>query len=196
MGAARPFALRPELNVQSFGFEPRQYLLANDCIPDSLRPAWAAISEQVLQSVQACTERAGDITLLRLHGDCHPGNVLWTDAGPHFVDFDDARMGPALQDLWMLLSGSREEMRLQLQDVLGGYEDIREFPEHELHMLEALRSLRLVHYSAWLASRFTDPAFAQAFPWFGSERYWQDRILELREQMALMQEAPLWQGMR
>lgn len=196
VGAARRFAARPALDRQSFGVEPRAYLLNEGCLPDTLRPAWAAISEQVLESVAACEQRAGPIEQLRLHGDCHPGNVLWTDHGPHFVDFDDSRMGPALQDLWMLLSGSRDDMRRQLQDVLAGYEDIREFPEHELHLLEALRSLRLLHYSAWLASRFNDPAFQQAFPWFGSERYWQDRILELREQVALMQEPPLWTGMR
>jgi Ser/Thr protein kinase RdoA (MazF antagonist) len=196
VGAARGFQTRPVLDPQSFGSEPREYLLQHDCIPAGLRPAWAAISEQVVEGVAACYQRAGEVELLRLHGDCHPGNVLWTDDGPHFVDFDDSRMGPAMQDLWMLLSGSREEMRSQLQDVLAGYEDIREFPDKELHLLEALRSLRLLHYSAWLASRFGDPAFQQAFPWFGSERYWQERILELREQVALMQEPPLWRSAR
>jgi Ser/Thr protein kinase RdoA (MazF antagonist) len=120
------------------------------------------------------------------------GNVLWTDDGPHFVDFDDSRMGPAVQDLWMLLSGDRGDRVRQLSDVLGGYEDFMEFDSRELHLVEALRTLRLLHYSAWIARRWDDPAFPAAFPWFGSQLYWQDRILELREQIALMDEEPLW----
>ena len=128
---------------------------------------------------------------IRMHGDCHTGNVLWTDAGPHFVDFDDCRMGPAVQDLWMLLSGDRAEMTRQLADVLAGYEDFCEFDPGELHLVEALRTLRLIHYSAWIARRWEDPAFPAAFPWFGTQRYWQDRILELREQIAAMDEPPL-----
>jgi Ser/Thr protein kinase RdoA (MazF antagonist) len=137
-----------------------------------------------------------DVQMLRLHGDCHMGNVLWLEsgeqAGPHFVDFDDSRMGPGIQDLWMLLSGSRAEMQSQLTDILVGYEDFFDFDPRQLHLIEALRTLRLLHYSAWLAQRWDDPAFPAAFPWFNSQRYWQDRILELREQIALMDEAPLW----
>ena len=139
-----------------------------------------------------CYERAGGIANIRLHGDCHAGNVLLTDAGPHFVDFDDCRMGPAVQDLWMLLSGDRAAMAKQLSDVLAGYEDFREFDARELCLMEALRTLRLLHYSAWIARRWNDPAFPAAFPWFNTQRYWQDRILELREQIALMSEPPLW----
>ena len=142
--------------------------------------------------MRGCFERAGKIAQIRLHGDCHVGNVLWTDAGPHFVDFDDSRTGPAMQDLWMLLSGERPEMARQLADVLAGYEDFCEFDMRELHLIEALRTLRLIHYSAWVARRWDDPAFPLAFPWFNSQRYWQDRILELREQIALMNEPPLW----
>ena len=134
---------------------------------------------------------AGEVATIRLHGDCHAGNVLWTDAGPHFVDFDDARMGPALQDLWMLLSGDRASMEAQLGQVLAGYERFRELDRRELHLLEALRTLRLLHYAAWIAQRWDDPAFPAAFPWFGSQRYWQDRILEMREQVALLDEPPL-----
>ena len=122
----------------------------------------------------------------------HGSNVLWTDAGPHFVDFDDSRMGPAVQDLWMLLSGERQDMVRQLSDLLAGYEDFCDFDPRELHLIEALRTLRLIHYSAWIARRWDDPAFAVAFPWFNTQRYWQDRVLELREQIALMDEAPLW----
>lgn len=194
IGAARAFRHRPALDIHSFGEQARDYLLHENFLPPSLAPAWAAITEQALQAVAGSYARAGEVRMLRLHGDCHGGNVLWTDDGPHFVDFDDSRMGPAVQDLWMLLSGSRDDMRSQLQDVLAGYEDMCEFAPRELHLVEALRTLRLMHYSAWLASRWHDPAFKQAFPWFGSERYWQDRILELREQVALMQEPPLWSG--
>jgi Ser/Thr protein kinase RdoA (MazF antagonist) len=141
--------------------------------------------------VRRAYDRAGEIAALRLHGDCHPGNVLWTDDGPHFVDFDDTRNGPAMQDLWMLLSGDRASMERQLRSVLRGYEDFRDLDRRELHLVEALRTLRLLHYAAWIAERWDDPAFPAAFPWFGTQRYWQDRILELREQIALMDEPPL-----
>jgi Ser/Thr protein kinase RdoA (MazF antagonist) len=150
------------------------------------------VAEQALEGVRYCYDRAGQVASLRLHGDCHAGNVLWTDEGPHFVDFDDSRMGPAVQDLWMLLSGDRADMTRQLADVLAGYEDFMEFDLRELHLVEALRTLRLLHYSAWIARRWDDPAFPAAFPWFNTQRYWEERILELREQIALMQEPPLW----
>ncbi|MDD5180934.1 MAG: serine/threonine protein kinase [Gallionellaceae bacterium] len=193
IGALKPFQQRPTLDIASFGAEPRDYLLAHDFIPADLDAAWRSVVEQALDGVRHCFERAGEVRTLRLHGDCHAGNILWTDDGPHFVDFDDSRMGPAVQDLWMLLSGERADMVRQLGDVLAGYEDFCDFDERELHLVEALRTLRLIHYSAWLAQRWEDPAFQQAFPWFNTQRYWQDRILELREQIALMQEPPLWQ---
>jgi Ser/Thr protein kinase RdoA (MazF antagonist) len=191
VGASRPFEQRPVLDINTFGREPRAWLLAHEFIPADLREAWEAASAQALSAIERCYARAGDVALLRLHGDCHPGNLLWTDAGPHFVDLDDARMGPAVQDLWMLLSGERGAMTRQLADVLEGYEQFREFDRRELHLLEALRTLRLLHYSAWLALRWDDPAFPAAFPWFNTQRYWQDRVLELREQIALMDEMPL-----
>ncbi|GGI53473.1 serine/threonine protein kinase [Oxalicibacterium solurbis] len=192
VGMTKPFAERPTLDIASFGEEPRDWLLAHDCIPADLREAWQSVTAQALEGVRRCYERAGDVKLLRLHGDCHVGNVLWTDAGPHFVDFDDSRSGPAIQDLWMLLSGERSEQRLQLTDLLAGYEDFVEFDARELYLVEALRTLRLLHYSAWLARRWDDPAFPVAFPWFNTQRYWQDRVLEMREQIALMDEPPLW----
>jgi Ser/Thr protein kinase RdoA (MazF antagonist) len=192
IGAIRPFSARPVLDPHTFGEEPRDWLLAHGVMPPDLRESWRTISRLALDGVQRCYDRAGEVQLIRLHGDCHPGNVLWTDAGPHFVDFDDSRTGPALQDLWMLLSGERSEMAGQLADLLAGYEDFGEFDQRELYLLEALRTLRLLHYSAWLAMRWEDPAFQQAFPWFSTVRYWQDRILELHEQVALMNEAPLW----
>jgi Ser/Thr protein kinase RdoA (MazF antagonist) len=191
LGATRPFAERPTLDIESFGREPRDWLLAHDFVPADLLDAWRTAIELALAGITRCYERAHDVRMLRLHGDCHAGNVLWTDAGPHFVDFDDCRTGPAIQDLWMLLSGDRSAMTQQLADVLAGYEDFHEFDARELHLLEALRTLRLIHYSAWLARRWDDPAFPAAFPWFNTQRYWQDRILELREQIALMDEEPL-----
>ena len=191
VGATSKFVHREALTVQSFGHSAREYLLSHDFIPADLLDAWKAVTEQALQLVEACYARAGEVNNIRLHGDCHPGNILWTDDGPHFVDLDDSRMGPAMQDLWMLLSGDRSSMSRQLREVLKGYEQFAHFPRNELHLLEALRTLRLIHYSAWIARRWDDPAFPAAFPWFNTQRYWQDRILELREQIALMQEEPL-----
>jgi Ser/Thr protein kinase RdoA (MazF antagonist) len=192
LGAVEPFRYRPTIDIAGFGEEPRAYLLNNGWIPEDLLPAYSSVVEQALAGVRTCFAQAGRVEHLRLHGDCHRGNILWTDAGPHFVDFDDARMGPAIQDLWMLLSGERDEMSIQLGHVLAGYEDFREFDLRELHLMEALRTLRLIHYSAWIARRWDDPAFPAAFPWFDGQRYWQDRILELREQVAAMEEGPLW----
>jgi Ser/Thr protein kinase RdoA (MazF antagonist) len=191
VGATRPFTERPALDAESFGTEPRDWLLGHGFVPPDLLQAWKSAADLALQGVAHCFERAGAIRTLRLHGDCHAGNVLWTDQGPHFVDFDDARTGPAVQDLWMLLSGGHAEMTRQLGHVLAGYEQFREFDPRELHLVEALRTLRLVHYAAWIARRWDDPAFPAAFPWFNTHRYWQDRVLELREQIALMDEPPL-----
>jgi Ser/Thr protein kinase RdoA (MazF antagonist) len=194
VGVLKPFRERPALDIASFGEQPRDYLLAHEFIPPDLDAAYRSAVNQALDGVRHCFARAGEVRVLRLHGDCHVGNVLWTDGGPHFVDFDDSRMGPAMQDLWMLLSGERADMVRQLTDVLAGYEDFCDFDERELHLVEALRTLRLIHYAAWLAQRWDDPAFKQAFPWFNTQRYWQDRILELREQIALMDDPPLWQA--
>lgn len=195
VGALARFEHRPSIDVATFGIEPRDWLLEHGFVPPDLRDAWSAIAAQAIAGAQRCFDRAGDVGRIRLHGDCHGGNVLWSEhgstRGPQFVDFDDARMGPAVQDLWMLLSGDRADMTRQLGDVLAGYRDFHAFDERELHLIEALRTLRLLHYSAWLAQRWDDPAFPVAFPWFDTQRYWQDRILELREQVALMDEPPL-----
>ena len=191
VGATDQFRFRESLTVRAFGEDPRAFLLASHFIPADLLQAWKAVTEQALAGVKRCYDIAGNIRNIRLHGDCHPGNILWTEEGPHFVDLDDARMGPAVQDLWMLLSGERAAMSGQLSHVLAGYEQFRDFDLRELNLLEALRTLRLIHYSAWIARRWDDPAFPAAFPWFNTQRYWQDRILELREQIALMEEEPL-----
>ena len=190
-GSTQAFLTRPALTPTTFGTESRDWLLAHDFLPPDIADVWRSVVDQALDGVARCYARAGDVATLRLHGDCHAGNVLWTDDGPHFVDFDDARTGPAVQDLWMLLSGERVWMERQIAAVLEGYESFRHLDRRELHLVEALRTLRLVHYSAWLARRWDDPAFPAAFPWFGTQRYWQDRILELREQIALMDEPPL-----
>jgi Ser/Thr protein kinase RdoA (MazF antagonist) len=192
VGGLSAFAERPALTPDTFGREPRDYLLDKGFIPPELLAAYTSVVEQALAGVERCYARAGEVPVLRLHGDCHAGNVLWTPDGPHFVDFDDSRMGPAVQDLWMLLSGERPDMVRQMGDILAGYEDFCEFDPRQLYLVEALRTLRLIHYSAWLARRWDDPAFPAAFPWFNTQRYWQDRILELREQIALMDEPPLW----
>ncbi len=191
VGVRKPFSVRETLDIHSFGIESRDWLLANRVIPEELEQVWQGVADQALDGVRHCFERAGRVEQLRLHGDCHAGNVLWTEDGPHFVDFDDARMGPAIQDLWMLLSGDAEEMGQQFGHVLTGYETFREFDDRELHLIEALRTLRLIHHSAWLARRWNDPAFPAAFPWFATNRYWEERILELREQIAAMQESAL-----
>jgi len=195
VGRRAPFIARPALDIASFGREPRTWLLEHDWLPPDLRDVYAGVSQQALDEVMRAFERAGDVASIRLHGDVHEGNVLWydglTDRGPHFVDFDDARSGPAVQDLWMLLGADRAEQTQRLSDLLAGYEEFSDFDRRELHLVEALRTLRLIHYAAWIARRWSDPAFPAAFPWFDTPRYWEERILELREQIAAMVEPPL-----
>lgn len=191
IGALKPFKQRPAIDIETFGVEPSQFLLTHDFIPQDLHEVYRGVVSQALEGVKRCYDRAGDVANIRLHGDCHMGNVLWTDDGPHFVDFDDSRSGPAIQDIWMLFSGERHEMMSQLNEFLTGYEGFYDFDTRELYLVEALRTLRLIHYAAWIARRWEDPAFPAAFPWFNTQRYWQDRILELREQIALMDEPPL-----
>ncbi|UJB65493.1 serine/threonine protein kinase [Acidovorax sp. YS12] len=204
VGAARPFAHRPALDLRHFGQAPRDTLLAGQHIPLDQQSAWRTACDEALDLIagSACStgaeDRFGlqDANTIRLHGDCHPGNVLWTpvDAhggGPHFVDLDDARMGPAVQDLWMLLSGERRQRTQQLAALLDGYEQLRPFDRRELALIEPLRTLRLIHYSAWLAQRWSDPIFPINFPWFGSSAYWQGQVDMLREQIEAMREPPL-----
>lgn len=191
VGAIKPFVHRPALDIESYGVEPLQFLLKNQFIPMDLEPAYRSVVEDILERVRAAYARAGHIENIRLHCDCHPGNILWTDSGPHFVDFDDSRMGPAIQDIWMLLSGDRASQNAQLLHVMEGYKEFCDFNPAELHLLEALRTLRMIHYSGWLAKRWEDPAFPVAFPWFNTQHYWQDQILGLREQAALLDEPPL-----
>jgi Ser/Thr protein kinase RdoA (MazF antagonist) len=191
IGRHSPYIARPALDIRAFGYEPRDFLLESGFVPADVRAAYEAAVVLALEGVERAFEAAGDVRQIRLHGDCHASNVLWTDAGPHFVDFDDSRMGPAVQDLWLLLPGGRADATRALSDLLAGYEDFCDFERRELQLIEALRTLRLIHYAAWLARRWDDPAFPAAFPWFNTQRYWEERVLELREQIGAMQEGPL-----
>lgn len=195
VGKSTSFQYRPTLNIDTFGKEAREFILKHDFIPPDLLSAYQSLTEQLLIEVDQCYQRAGDFSLVRCHGDCHPSNVLWTDDGPHIVDFDDARMAPAVQDLWMFLAGDRADQTVYLDAVLSGYTEFCDFDARQLHLVEALRTLRLIHYYGWLAKRWDDPAFKQAFPWFNTQRCWEDHIQSLREQAALLHEPPLaWHG--
>lgn len=209
VGAGERFAHRPSLNVATFAHEPRDWLLEHRAVAPEVQTAWQQALQEALALIEAhpvlrahAPAIANDddgpppIGTLRLHGDCHPGNILWTPAGtahegPHFVDLDDARQGPAIQDLWMLLSGDRRQQTLQLSALLDGYEQVRTLDRRELDLIEPLRTLRLIHYSAWLARRWDDPAFPINFPWFGSRDYWQGQVDMLIEQIEAMQEPAL-----
>lgn len=195
LGEQHDFEHRAYLSIETHGIASRDYLLRAGFMPESLVPAYESICEDLFAGVNACIDRAGEIAMIRLHGDFHPGNVLVTESGVHIVDLDDTLMGPAAQDLWMFLSGDRAEQTPQLEELLEGYVEFRDFDARELHLIEALRSLRIMHYAAWLARRWEDPAFKTAFPWFNSHRYWDEHILSLKEQVSLMCEPPLsWMG--
>ena len=204
VGAQRAFVHRPALNAATFAHEPRDWLMQHRMIAPEVQNAWAAALDEALTLIEAhpalraqpAPNPEDGIALIRLHGDCHPGNILWTPAdrpgaGPHFVDLDDARTGPAVQDLWMLLSGERRQQTRQLGALIDGYEQFRPFDRRELALIEPLRTLRLIHYCAWLARRWDDPAFPINFPWFGSRDYWQGQVDMLVEQIEEMQGEPL-----
>ena len=191
IGRTRAFHHRPRLDWRAMGLETADYLLDQGWIPPHLEAAYESLVEDVLGLVERRFAEATPYRTLRLHGDCHPGNVLWTDAGPHFVDLDDCMTGPAVQDLWMLLSGRPEEMSEQLHDLLEGYAEFADLDHHEISLIEPLRTLRIMHYAGWLARRWDDPAFPRAFPWFEEPKYWEQHVLDLREQLAAMEEPPL-----
>jgi Ser/Thr protein kinase RdoA (MazF antagonist) len=200
VGAARPFEVRPSLDLQSFGIASRDWLLGHDMIPLDVQRDWEKACNAAFEMIEGTalgTAADADLKKLRLHGDVHPGNILWTptdrpDGGPHFVDLDDARTGFAVQDLWMLLSGDRPQRTAQLSGLLEGYEQFREFDRRELALIEPLRTLRQIHYSAWLARRWRDPIFPINFPWFGSSDYWKEQINMLHDQCEAMAEEPLY----
>jgi Ser/Thr protein kinase RdoA (MazF antagonist) len=190
VGARSAFDSRPAIDVATFAVEPRDWLLAHHGIPLDVEREWATRCDEAIARLGEAF--AAPVARIRTHGDCHPGNILWTpDAGPHFVDLDDARMAPAVQDLWMLLAGERAQRQSQLGALLDGYEQMREFDRGELALVEPLRTLRLIHYSAWLARRWDDPAFPRAFPWFGTPDYWRGQVQMLEEQIEAMDEPAL-----
>ena len=185
VGQSQPFEHRPALTLDGFGCQSVSYLLKSNLLPAHIAQAYQVVCEQILQHCQRIFDTFGPLNNLRLHGDCHPSNVMWTDNGPHFVDFDDSRTGPAVQDFWMLVTDNSD--KVQWNHLLEGYEDFREFDDRELQLVEPLRAMRMLHYSAWLAKRWDDPSFQHNFPWFNSNRYWEDQVLSLKEQLAQLQ---------
>ena len=190
VGARSAFAVRPRLDVSTFGVASRELLLGAGLMPPDIRDDYAVLSELLIERLHGAFANV-TIAELRLHGDLHIGNMLWREDAPHFVDFDDARTGPAVQDLWMLLSGPRAMRTRQANEVIEGYREFREFDLRELALIEPLRTLRLMHHSAWLAQRWADPAFPRNFPWFNTESYWREHIVQLTEQLRALDEEPL-----
>ncbi|MWV15241.1 serine/threonine protein kinase [Pseudomonas sp. L-22-4S-12] len=190
VGASRPFAHREALGVDNFGHASLTTLLDGNFIPRSLLPAYESVARDLLKRLDQLFASVR-YTPIRLHGDCHPGNLLCRDDSFHIVDLDDCRMGPAVQDIWMMLAGERHERLGQLAELVDGYNEFHDFASRELPLIEGLRALRLMHHSAWIARRWDDPAFPRAFPWFANERYWGEQILMLREQLAALDEEPL-----
>lgn len=191
VGQTRAFRHRPALSVERFGERPVQRVLESPLLPAHLAPRYESTTGELLRAIRAAFERAGAVRQLRLHGDCHPGNMLWTPQGPLFVDLDDCLTGPAIQDLWMLLSGERDERAAQMAWVVEGYEQFRAFDARELHLVEALRGLRMLHHAGWVLARWTDPAFPAAFPWMGEARWWEEHVEALADQVAACAEPPL-----
>jgi Ser/Thr protein kinase RdoA (MazF antagonist) len=191
LGGTTRFEHRPALEVEAMAVRSAEFVLGGEWLPDYQVDRYAEVAESLIDGIHRAFEAAGPVRRLRIHGDCHRGNILWTEQGPHFVDLDDCMTGPAIQDLWMLLAGSREEMRRQMTDILEGYDQFAEFDRVELGLIEALRALRMIHYAAWLARRWHDPAFPKAFPWFAGPRYWDDHVRQLSEQLEALAEPPL-----
>lgn len=188
IGQKSSFNHRLDFNTNEFLFDAKQTILTSNFVPSSLENAFETILNQVIDEA---SNQFKEQQFIRLHGDCHAGNILWTDDGPHFVDLDDSRMGPAIQDLWMMLSGDRQQQLLQLDTLLCGYEEFNSFDNSQLALIESLRTMRVVNYMAWLCKRWSDPAFPRNFPWFDSEKYWEEQILMLKEQMSALQQPPL-----
>jgi len=191
VGRAAAFQHRGILSVQTLGWEARETVLEGDWMPGYLADKYADVTEQLLGEIEARAANWNGARLGRILGDCHRGNILWTEGGPHFVDLDDCLSGPAIQDVWMLLSGGQQEMRTELTDLLAGYQQFCSFDNREIALIEPLRALRMIHYSAWLARRWDDPAFPQAFPWFAEPRYWEQHYRALEEQLAAVVEPAL-----
>ncbi|MEH0690013.1 serine/threonine protein kinase [Vibrio cholerae] len=188
IGAKQAFVHRPSMSLEEYLYQPRALLQNSDFIPLHLENAFFNDLDLLIASLEAQWDNS--YTPIRLHGDCHPGNILWRD-GPMFVDLDDARNGPSVQDLWMLLSGERSDKLMQLDIILEAYQEFHDFNVNELKLIEPLRGLRMVHYMAWLAKRWQDPAFPLAFPWFNDAKYWENQVLGFKEQISALSEPPL-----
>jgi Ser/Thr protein kinase RdoA (MazF antagonist) len=186
VSACQSFQHRIQLNPQSYGDDPYQFLIEHNFIPDYLLPNFCKTVESALEKIKQIFKELGQVDQIRLHGDCHAGNVLWSESGPHIVDLDDCLTGPAIQDIWMLLSGEPQQMELQLAKILKGYREFHDFNPRERHLIEALRTLRMLHYSGWLAKRWADPAFPVSFPWFNTPVYWQNQLINLNEQIEIL----------
>ncbi len=187
VGACKSFQHRIKINTETYGYQPYQFLVTNHFIPIELEKNFCNTTETALQLIEQRFQEIDNLETIRLHGDCHAGNVLWRDTGPHIVDLDDCLTGPAIQDIWMLLSGNAHDTKLQLKHILQGYRQFHHFNPREIHLIEALRTLRMIHYSAWLAKRWEDPAFPINFPWFNTARYWENQLQHLREQVEVME---------
>jgi Ser/Thr protein kinase RdoA (MazF antagonist) len=194
VGAQRPFERRPRIGIERLGVEARAQVLAADLLPDALREQYERLSGLLLERIERVYREIGPVGQLRLHGDCHLGNLLWHEHGPIFVDLDDCATGPRIQDLWMLLSGPPADQQAQWAALLSGYQQFADFDFRELRLVEPLRSLRMLHHAAWVCHRWLDPAFPRAFPWFGEPRYWEGYLGDLREQLAAIDEPPLLAG--
>lgn len=190
VGAIHAFVERPAIDLQTFGHDSIS-LLTESFVPPEYRESWLALSEQLMQALATVFETTREVSRIRVHGDCHSGNMLWRDGAPNFVDFDDARKAPAVQDIWMLLSGDRMRQQVQLAKILEGYHQFHDFDLRELRLIEALRTLRMLYHSAWIGRRWNDPAFPRAFPWFNSAQFWNNQIIELREQLGALHDEPL-----
>lgn len=193
VGCVRSFRVRPRLDAQRLGWQARAAVLASGLIPEELARRYEEVSGELLEAVEAVFASAGEVGAIRIHGDCHLGNLLWNERGPVFVDLDDCMMGPRIQDLWMLLSGPPDVQQRQWGEILEGYQQFADFDYREVLLVEALRSLRMLHHAGWVAQRWRDPAFPRAFPWFGERRNWENYLLDLLEQSSNMHEQPLLQ---
>ena len=191
VGARQPFRVRPRLGLQRLGLDARDQVLAGELLPPRVAERYAQVSAVLLDCIGRALEEVGPVREIRIHGDCHLGNLLWNEHGPVFVDLDDCGMGPRVQDLWMLLSGSAADQQRQWGEIVAGYQQFADFDFREMRLVEPLRGLRMLHHGAWVSHRWVDPAFPRAFPWFGEERYWDTYIGDLREQMSAIEEPPL-----
>jgi Ser/Thr protein kinase RdoA (MazF antagonist) len=194
IGALRPFLARPKLGIRRLGWEAREQVLAGELLPEYLQERYESTSATLLEKVEQTYQQAGDVRDIRIHGDCHMGNLLWNERGPVLVDLDDCAMGPRVQDLWMMLAGSGAEQQRQWSELLEGYAQFADFDFREVRLIEALRALRMIHHAAWVSHRWLDPAFPRAFPWLGEARYWEGYLRDLMEQVEVIEDPPLLRG--